>query len=294
MNAPRGLCWAGGVVRPSTECRPHLDDRAFRYGDGVFATLALRRGYLLDAAAHVERLVASAGAIGLTVPESVSSPDRLRAVLRLLGVGETTDGVVRIQVSAGPGGRGYRRGAGPAWELVELHPPPDPRILTVAVLGAEEAPVPSLAAVKSCSSLAHILCAAAAERRGVVDAVRTAGGYLLEASASNLFWEEEGALFTPSGSLPLYPGVTRSVVIEAARRSGWTVYEGEYSRSALERAGAAFLTNAVRGIEPIAELEGVRLDWPPEFEELRATVEAIRTEAGLPIAAHADRTDAPP
>lgn len=293
MNAVRGLCWASGVLRPSTECRPHLDDRAFRYGDGVFATLTLRHGCLLDADGHVEKLKASAGAIGLTVPESVSSPDRLREVLRLLGADETTDGVVRVQLSAGPGGRGYRRGEGAAWELVELHPPPGPRILTVAVLSAEEAPVPSLPAVKSCSSLAHILCAAAAERRGVAEAVRTAGGHVLEASASNLFWEEEGELFTPSATLPLYPGVTRSIVIEAARRSGWTVHVGEYSRSALERAGAAFLTNAVRGVEPIAELEGARLDWSPELEALRATVETARADAGLPIVGHADRTDSP-
>ena len=291
MNA-RGLCWAAGVLRPSSELRPHLGDRAFRYGDGVFATLALRRGCLLDATAHVERLKASSGAIGLTVPESVSSADRLRHILRLLGVDRTTNGVVRVQVSAGPGGRGYRRGEDAAWELVELHPPPGPRILTVAVLEAEEAPVPSLAAVKSCSSLAHVLCAVAAERRGVAEAVRTAGGHLLEASASNLFWEEEGELFTPSASLPLYPGVTRSIVIEAARRSGWTVREGEYPRSAIERARAAFLTNAVRGVEPIFALEGARLDWPSELEALRATVEAARAEAGLPVAEHANRADA--
>jgi branched-subunit amino acid aminotransferase/4-amino-4-deoxychorismate lyase len=97
--------------------------------------------------------------------------------------------VVRVQVSAVAGERGYRRSAKTAWELVELHPLPAPRTLTVTVLGAEEAPIPSLPAVKSCSSLAHVLCAAAAERRGVDEAVRTAGGRLLEASASNLFWE---------------------------------------------------------------------------------------------------------
>jgi len=261
-----------------------VDDRAFRYGDGVFATLALQRGCLLEADAHVERLKASAGAIGLSVPESVSSPDRLCEILRLLGVGGTTDGVVRLQVSAGPGGRGYARGHEAAWELVELHPPPGPRILAVAVLGPEEAPVPSLATVKSCSSLAHVLCAMAAERRGVAEAVRTVGGHLLEASASNLFWEEDGELFTPCATLPIYPGVTRSVVIDVARREGWTLHEGEYPRSALERAGAAFLTNAVRGVEPIDELEGNGLEWPPELETLGMSVQAARIEGGLPVA----------
>ncbi len=293
MSAARRLCWADGVLRPLTEFRPHRGDRAFRYGDGVFATLALRRGHLLDAEAHVARLRASVGAIGLSIPEAVSSAGRLCDVLDLMGVDGTTAGVVRVQVSAARGGRGYRRSADTSWELVELHPQPDPRILTVTVLGAAEAPTPSLPAVKSCSSLAHVLCAAAAERCGVEEAVRTAGGHLLEASASNLFWEADGELFTPSDALPLYPGVTRAVVIEAARRSGWTVREGEFDRSAVERAGAAFLTNAVRGVEPIAELDGACLDWPARLEALRVTAEGVRTDAGLPVIGRPGPTFAP-
>jgi branched-subunit amino acid aminotransferase/4-amino-4-deoxychorismate lyase len=268
-----------------------MGDRAFRYGDGVFATLALRHGRLLDARAHVARLNSSVGAMGLSTPDAVSSVDRLCEVLELVGVDGTADGVVRVQVSAVAGGRGYRRGAQTAWELVELHPLPDPRTLTVTVLGAEEAPIPSLPAVKTCSALAHVLCAAAAERRGVDEAVRTAGGRLLEASASNLFWEADGELFTPSDSLPLYPGVTRSVVIQEARRAGWTVHEGEFGPRALESASGAFLTNAVRGLEPIAELDGTPLDWPATLETLRVTVEEARTEAGLPVAGWAGPTD---
>ena len=100
MSAARSLCWAAGVVRPSTEFRPHMGDRAFRYGDGVFATLALRHGRLLDALAHVARLNSSVGAMGLSTPDAVSSVDRLCEVLELVGVDGTTDGVVRVQVSA--------------------------------------------------------------------------------------------------------------------------------------------------------------------------------------------------
>ena len=141
------------------------------------------------------------------------------------------------------------------------------------------------------SEAAARLATAAAERRGVDEAVRTAGGRLLEASASNLFWEADGELFTPSDSLPLYPGVTRSVVIQEARRAGWTVHEGEFGPRALESANGAFLTNAVRGLEPIAELDGTPLDWPATLETLRVTVEEARTEAGLPVAGWAGPTD---
>jgi branched-subunit amino acid aminotransferase/4-amino-4-deoxychorismate lyase len=288
------LCWAGGVLRPVTEFRPHLDDRAFRYGDGVFATLALRRGRLLDAEAHLERLNAACVMIGLAVPEAVGSPAGLLPVLERMGVAEHMDGVVRVQVSAAPGGRGYGRSGPAAWELVEVLPLPEPRILTVAVLDPEEAPVPSVPRVKSCSALAHVLCGEAARRRACGEAVRTTRGLVLEAAAANVFWADDAELFTPSASLPLYPGVTRSIVIESARQAGWTVHEGEFAPSDLRRSTAAFLTNAVRGIEPIARLDGADLDWPPRLEALRTAVESARMEAGLPVAGRATAPGAGP
>jgi len=281
----RSLCWAAGVLRPLTEFRPHLDERAFRYGDGVFATLSLRRGRLLDAEAHLDRLRSSAAAIDLGVPEPVRDVGRLSDILLLLGAdgGRTTDGVIRVQVSAGPGGRGFGRGEPGSWELVEIHSSPDSRRLTVVVLDPGEVPVPALPRVKSCSSLAHVLCSAAATRRGCAEAVRTSAGHPLEAAASNLFWEADGELFTPSATLPLYPGVTREVALRVARSCGWTVHEGEFDASALARARAAFLTNAVRGMEPVAELEGRRLAWTPELESLRTAVESERDELGVPL-----------
>ena len=294
VSLPAALCWAGGALRPVTEFRPHANDRAFRYGDGVFATLALRRGRLLDAEAHLERLNASCVVIGLAAPEAVGSPAGLLQVLERIGVGECTDGVVRVQVSAGPGGRGYGRGGPAAWELVEVLPLPTPRNLTVAVLAPADAPIPSLPGVKSCSALAHVLCAEAARRRECAEAVRTAEGLVLEAAASNVFWEEDGELYTPSTSLPLYPGITRSIVIEAARQSGWTVHEGEFAPADLRRSAAAFLTNAVRGLEPIARLDGAAMEWPSRIEALRSLVESGRIEGGLPVAGRSAGCDARP
>jgi len=268
--------------------RPHLSDRAFRYGDGVFATLAVQGGRLLDADAHVRRLAASAGVIGLEVPEAICSAAGLVRILQRMGVPQEADGVARVQVSAAPGGRGYLRKSPSAWELVEYHGAPAGRDLTVAIVTEDEAPPAAVPSVKSCSALAHVLCAAAAARRGCTEAVRTARGCVLEASASNVFWAKDGELFTPAATLPLYPGVTRDLVIEAARRTGWAVREGEFEPADLRRATGAFLTNAARGVEPIRTLDGADLAWPAELEGLRASVEAARLETGLPIAGDTD------
>ena len=276
-------CWALGSVRSRSQLRPALADRSFRYGDGVFCTLAIRNGRLLDASAQISRLTESAGAIGLQLPAPVRSLGAVSAVLSQLGVGPTTNAVARIQVSAGTGGRGYARGAAEPWELIELLPCPRPRDLTVAVLPESESCLSPLPAVKACSALPHVLCAAAADRRGVTEGIRTKGGVLLEAAAANVFWFAGGALRTPSTELPIYPGVTRAVTIDVARGLGWRVEEGVFAPDGLRASRGAFLTNAVRGVEPLAALDGTQCPWPEELERLRQAVERHRNVNGLAI-----------
>lgn len=250
----------------------------------MFCTLALRSGRLLDANRQLGRLASSAKTIGLSVPAAVRGPDGLCAVLRELGVDGSSDAVVRVQVNAGVSGRGYARGDSESWELVELLPEPSTRTLTIAVLPESESILSPLPAVKSCSALPHVLCASAAARLGVAEAVRTTRGALLEASASNLFWAGDRTLFTPSAELPLYPGATREVVIEVAREAGWKVEEGRFDAQSLKAARAAFLTNATRGVEPVAFVDGVAVAWPEELAALRSSVERHRDERGIPVA----------
>lgn len=288
VNPSLPLCWAAGVLRPATEFRPSLHDRAFRYGDGVFATLALESGVLLDAEAHVRRLVAAAAAIGLEAPSPVRTAEALADVIAQLGAGPDTSAMVRVQLSAAPGSRGYGRAGPEVVELVEALPLPEPRSLSVAVLADGAVPAPALPAVKTCSALAHVLCAAEAARRGCEEALRVDGGRVLEAASANAFWHVRDELFTPAASLPLYPGCTRDRTIETARSAGWTVHEGAFSPSELDTVDAAFLTNAARGVEPVRELNGRPLEWPPALDELRTAVASARREAGIRIVPRSD------
>lgn len=284
--------WSAGAVRPRGD--PGLDpaERAFRYGDGVFVTLRLRGGLLLDGRAHIERLSTAATAVGLSVPEPVRDVRSVVEILTRLGAGPGTDAVVRIQVSAGAGGRGYSRAVAgdpgselhrPAWELVELLPPPEDRRLTLTVLPDGASPVPGLPGLKTCSALTHVLCAREATRRGFAEGLRVRDGTVLEASASNVFWSVGRVLHTPDVSLPLYPGVTRARVMAVAEREGWSVRSGAYPPDRLYEADAVFLTNAARGVEPVAQLEHVGLAWPEPLRLLATAVEGARTDAGAAL-----------
>jgi len=67
----------------------------------------------------------------------------------------------------------------------------------------------------------------------------------------SIFWWEGEQLRTPALDLGILPGIGRARVLELTQQ----VEEGRYPREALE-GRSLFLTNAVRGVVPIASLDG--------------------------------------
>jgi para-aminobenzoate synthetase/4-amino-4-deoxychorismate lyase len=89
-----------------------------------------------------------------------------------------------------------------------------------------------------------------------VPLVVDADGTVLEASRSNVFLVLDGALVTPRADGRLLPGLARRRVLELARGAGLPVRETDVGSTDLERADEVFLTNSLRGIEPVRSLGG--------------------------------------
>lgn len=273
------------VERPSREPVLPVSSRAVRYGDGVFTTMRLEQGVLLDAASQMRRLAAAARTIGLAPPRSFADGDGLGAlvsVLERLGADRRPDGVVRVQWHAGAGPRGYQRGVVEADVVVEFSPAPPERRVAVARLPEERAPLPALPRLKTCSALSAVLCQRAAAELGADEGLRTIDGVLLETATSNLLWLEGGRVYTPAEALPLYAGSVRRRTIETARDAGLEVVEGEFSTERLDGADVLLLTNAVRGVEVVGTLDGRAVGGPDDVAEaLIEAVAARRVAAGL-------------
>jgi para-aminobenzoate synthetase / 4-amino-4-deoxychorismate lyase len=79
-------------------------------------------------------------------------------------------------------------------------------------------------------------------------------GTVLEASRANVFIVEDGTILTPPADGRILPGVTRARVIELLGAREETI-----SLERLAAADEAFLTGAVRGIEPVASCTGARV-----------------------------------
>src|SRR5690349_1008723 len=93
MTAPPKRIWLDGELRPAAEAVVPVTTHALHYGTGVFEGL---RAYLTDDGPalfrlpeHLERMHASAGLIGLTIPYTVSElADACRSTVAANGLGD--------------------------------------------------------------------------------------------------------------------------------------------------------------------------------------------------------------
>jgi len=233
-------------------------DRGLQYGDGLFETIAVVDGRAPYWPAHYARLCRGGERLGLAVP-----PEAL--LLEELGrlVTGTTREVVKLILTRGVGGRGYRppEPATPT-RILSRHPWPDyPPALWQAGIAATRCRVPlarnpHLAGIKHLNRLEQVLARAEwgdAYQEGVMCDTR---GNVVSGTMSNLFLVTETGLLTPELTACGIEGTTRARVIAVAGELGIPVTTGRVSLADLEAASGLFFCNAVIGIWPVQHLDG--------------------------------------
>jgi len=105
-------------------------------------------------------------------------------------------------------------------------------------------------------------------------------GFLSEGPGFNLFWVEDGKLFSPRTNV--LEGITRKTVLDLAQEIGVPVETGDYAAQALSSADEAFISSTAGGIMPVTQIGGTVLgDGRPG--SLSAQLRALywnRREAG--------------
>lgn len=85
------------------------------------------------------------------------------------------------------------------------------------------------------------------------------GGAVLEASRANVFAVRGGTVCTPPADGRILAGIARARVLEGARAIGLPTAERELTIGDLVAADEVFLAGSVRGVEPVASIDGAPL-----------------------------------
>lgn len=234
------------------------DDRGFTLGDGLFETILADRGRLVLWDEHLARLARGCEALGLPAPGPRDCERAAGAALAQAGL-STERAAVRITWSAGSGGRGLDRPPAPLPRLVVAAAPASKPsgAAVLATAAVRRNPGSPTSRLKTLAYLDNVLAREEARRAGADEALMlNTAGEVACAAAANLFWVEGREILTPALSAGVLDGVIRGALIARARAAGLAVREVVAPRSALASVEAAWLTNSLIGVRPVARLDG--------------------------------------
>jgi 4-amino-4-deoxychorismate lyase len=247
------------LINGATSDTISVNDRGLLYGDGVFRTLLLRKGKVLQWHRHYARLLKDCTSLNFICP-----PETLLNAELIDLIGDVKDGVIKVIVTRGLSQRGYA----PARQSVVT------RILSLTPLPtypdsfAEQGVrlhlchlrlgvQPRLAGVKHLNRLENVLAAAEWDDPEIADGLLLDEiGNVIEGVRSNIFMVKDGELMTPDLSRCGVSGVQRERLMEWAAQQDVICKSRDITLDELVSADEIFLVNSVIGLWPIREIIG--------------------------------------
>ena len=232
--------WINGEV--SETATVSVYDAGFVRGDGCFEALRSYAGQAFAIPDHVDRLLASAAALGIALPAAEAIAQWIDAAAVV-----ADDGVVRVIATRG----GPDPVAAPPIVVVIAEPLPPVRP-SVSLL-----PVPApwhsagrpwqLAGAKTLSYGPNVNASRVAKEDGFDDALLVSDdGTVLEGPTFAVAWVVDGVIETPSLDLFILDSITRRYVLDLAGE----VVEGRFALARLDSATEVFAMSTIKEVVP--------------------------------------------
>jgi branched-chain amino acid aminotransferase len=245
---------------PKDQACVSIEERGFKFGDGVFETIRIYDSIPYQWDLHLARL--KEGIDALNIPAKLSPLYGL--CQELIARNEVKEGLLRISISRGIGSNGFlptNSSAEATTLVIETLPLPAPQkepvdlwISSFQKVSAKALPVH----VKLMQGVNSILARMEAVEHGCFDALMLGDrAQICECSSSNIFWYRDNTLFTPSHMAGIMAGTTREAIIRLFPK----VKEGLFLLKELYQADEVFITNTSYQIVPVKSLASMKLNW---------------------------------
>jgi branched-chain amino acid aminotransferase len=262
-----------------------VSDRAILFGDGAYETMRSYAGAFFRFPEHLRRLRHTLE--GLRLDLELTDAAITEAARRLVEANRIPNARLRLTVTGGRfGGEIRLRRTHPPnviMTAVPLTPPPAEAYDTGVTVLLNQWPVHSknpLPHLKTVNRLPHIMAKEDALADGAWESLfcdETSA--ILEGTATNVFFVIDGVLITPALSGPLLAGVTRDVVLEAARDLEVPAREARVAAGDVAAAEEGFLTSTTIELLPIRAVDRTRIGSPgPVWARLHRRYREIVTE----------------
>lgn len=241
-----------GLICLQDEAIIHFQSRALRYGEGLIETMFFNGRMLRLFDYHYERLSNSLREIHLPPIEKHTFEKELAKTI--IANQSPAMGILRAEFFLNES----------VYELqfwIEFLPVKEDHGTwrqTGSAIGISNKVVKSrdsISHIKSSSRLPYVIAKHEAVHRDLDDIlICNSDGNPIESTNSNLFIIKNGIIYTPPVSEGCINGVMRKFLLAQKEVAGMALEEKIITKQTLAEADEVFLTNAVRGIQPVATI----------------------------------------
>lgn len=244
-----------GKVLSAEDFSLKAGNRGHLYGDGIFESIRVYNGQIINLDNHVKRMLDGARLLKMRLPVYFTLEffeERINELLEKSNIQE--GGRVRISLDRMSGGT-YTPEYNEATFFIEVYPYQSKRFelnakgLEVDLYMDMKRPKCKLSNYKTKNGLHFVMAGLWAQEKNIDDAlIQNSANQIIEGSAGNLFVISNSVLYTPSLDDGCVAGTMRMQIINLALANGFKVYECTILPQNLLAADEVFLTNAVKGI----------------------------------------------
>jgi|AntRauTorckE5430_2_1112549.scaffolds.fasta_scaffold02568_2 branched-chain amino acid aminotransferase len=274
----KGIILYNGMLVKQNEVKLTLENRGFRYGDGLFETMRMFDGKMPFLELHLERLNAGIEMLQLELPTAEYGLDywhyeirRIVKYYRQKYPKQAKNYRMRLTVFRNDGGF-YTPLTNEASYVLEIERLKKNRFewnkkgLVIDVFTKVKLECGRLSNMKTANGLPYILAALFKQKEGLDDVLLlNTKGRIAESTHANIFFIKGNTLITPALNEGCTAGTTRKAVLAIGKELGMKVKIKRCEISILKEADEVFLTNSIRGVQ-----------WIRKFHKKRYTAEKAK------------------
>ena len=252
------IAFINGRFLPWDEANISIDDRGFQFGDAVYEVIRTYRGSPFELIAHLARLDRSARELSLRQP--YTSLQWTRWIQQGLSLAGYQDAKIYIQLTRGVAPREHSFPSDILPTVVmtirKFHAlAPDVRRAGVSACTREDLRW-GRCDIKSVNLLANVLAREEAKKAGVFETILVRDGLVMEGALSNVMAVHDGLVITAPEGPRILSGVTRTVVLELAKKDDIAIEERFMPVDFLYRADEVFLTGTTLEVLGVVQIDG--------------------------------------
>ncbi|HEX5544450.1 MAG TPA: D-amino-acid transaminase [Nitrospira sp.] len=252
------IAFINGRFLPWEEATVSIDDRGFQFGDAVYEVIRTYRGNPFELAEHLARLDRSARELSLRQP--YTGDQWTRWIQQGLSLAGYQDAKIYIQLTRGVAPREHSFPSDLLPTVVmtirKFHPlASDIRRDGVSACTREDLRW-GRCDIKSVNLLANVLAREEAKKAGVFETILVRDGFVMEGALSNIMVVQDGVVITAPESTRILSGVTRTVVLELAKKDDIAIEERFIPVDRLYCADEVFLTGTTLEVLGVVQIDG--------------------------------------